>query len=119
MLPDLGAGNIAIYGLGAAGLIGVISMLLSKFAGKSAVEQAVAHSKHEEKQAALQNEIEGVTVKQKVLIDQIKVTEKAAEESKVRVDNIVKKASQEINAVLKEDNLVKIDQTIQDEWDDI
>lgn len=116
---DFGSANIPIYGLGTAAVIGLITMLVSKFMTKSSEKRKFEHAQHQEKQEKIQEEIKVINKKQEVLTQQIEATEKAAEKSKAKVDNIVKKATQEISEVLKEDDLVKIDKTIQEGWDDL
>jgi len=66
-----------------------------------------------------QEEIEKTTKKQQVIAKQIEIAEQASEESKQKVDKILKKAATEVNQILKEDNIAKIDQVIEEEWEDL
>lgn len=66
-----------------------------------------------------EEKIKKLTRKQEVIARQVKMAEGSSEESKKKVDQILKKAVKDVNRVLKEDNLEKIDQTINDEWEDL
>lgn len=66
-----------------------------------------------------EEKIKKLTKKQEVIARQVKMAEESSEKSKKKVDQILKKAVKDVNRVLKEDNLEKIDQTINEEWEDL
>ena len=63
--------------------------------------------------------IDNINKKEEVIIRQIKLSEKASDESKKKINEITKKAVIEINNVLKEDSISVIDSIIEEDWDDI
>lgn len=113
-----GPAKIGIVGLGSVGLVGAIMMLVQRFSGKGKkdIEQDI---RHKIKQEQTQQKIKEVSKEQKVLVKQVKMAEGAAQESQEKVKKIMQVASKKIAETLKEDNLLKIDQQIADDWDDI
>jgi galactokinase/mevalonate kinase-like predicted kinase len=74
---------------------------------------------HKTKQQVLKEDLEEVTKEQEVIAKQLKQAEQASEESKQKVKTIARKAAVEMNKVLKEDSIAKIDAQIDSDWDDL
>lgn len=113
-----GPAKIGIIGLGSVGLVGAIMMLVQRFTGKGKkdIEKEI---RHKIKQEQTQQKIKEVTKEQKILVKQVKMAEGAAAESQEKVKKIMQVASKKIAETLKEDNILKIDQQIDDDWGDL
>ena len=110
---DPGVIKVILGFLGCGGLAGIIYYATTQFRKKPGeLIKDLGQKRKQEK-------IIKITKKQEVIAKQIEVAEKASDESKKKVDKILKKAAVEVNQILKEDNLAKIDQTIEDEWEDL
>ena len=113
-----GPTKIAVFGLGTVGIVSLVMMLVQKFLKKSKAD-IERETKHVVKQEQTEEKIKTITKEQEVLAKQVEVAESAAEDSKKKVKEIMKKASQEITETLKQDSIVKIDQQIEDDWSDL
>jgi uncharacterized membrane protein YhiD involved in acid resistance len=111
--------EMILYGVGAAGIVGALSILLPKLLGKSNKSKILDQFKKDAKQEKLETEIKEITKEQKVIADQIKASEHASEETKTKIKQKLQKAAVEIQATLKEDNLAAIDDQIDEEWKDL
>jgi len=119
MFESLGAAKIGIFGLGSVALFGGLMLLLKRFMQKDSQEKNIEVAKHEGKQEQIQDQIVKITKEQEVLDKQIKMSETASEESKEKVKKIAQKAAVEMNSILKEDSIAKIDSVIDEEWENI
>ena len=111
-----GPAKIAVFGLGGAAIFGGAMLLFRRFTEKGGITRAALHKAFQSKK---QEEIKEVTKKQEVLNKQLEMAEQASEDSKKRINEIAKKAAVEINQVLKEDSIAKIDEEIDKDWDDL
>lgn len=119
MFESLGVAKIGIVGLGTVGVFGVIMLLLQKFVLKSGKQKDIEVAKHKGKQEQIQDQIGEITKEQEVLDKQIKMSEQASEESQEKVKIIAQKAAVQMNTILKEDSIAKIDSVIDDGWEDL
>jgi flagellar biosynthesis component FlhA len=110
-----GSAKIVTFGLGGVALFGGLWLLIQKLtSGKSSDKRSVVHKI---KQAVTQKKIEEVTKEQEVIVKQLKQAEQASEDSKEKIKKIVRKAAVEMNTILKEDSIAKIDDNIDDDWE--
>ena len=105
-----------LYGVGAVGLVGVLVIFLPKLLGRSKKSKLLDMFKKDQKQKELQAEVVEITKEQKVIADQLKVSEHASEETKEVIKKKLQKAAIEIQEVLKQDNLSAIDDQIDEDW---
>lgn len=108
-----------LYGVGAVGLVGALALFLPKLLGKSKKTKLLDQFKKDAKQEKLETEIKEITKEQKVIAEQIKASEHASEETKVKIKEKLQKAAVEIQATLKEDSLAAIDDQIDEDWKDL
>ena len=113
-----GPAKIGIFGLGTVGLVGAVMMLVQRFTGKGKKDYE-REIRHKIKQEQTQERIKEVSKEQKVLAKQVKMAEGAAAESQEKVKKIMQVASKKIAETLKEDNILKIDQQIEEDWSDL
>ena len=113
-----GPAKIAIIGLGSVGVLGGLMLLIQKFTGKSKAD-ILKQFKHKVKQDRIQEDIKIVTKEQEILAKQVKMAEGAAAESQEKVKKIMQVASKKIAETLKEDSILKIDQQIDEDWNDL
>ena len=118
MLGLEGPMQIGIIGLGSVGAVGLLMFLIQKFTGKNK-KDIEKETRHTVKQEQTQDKIKVITKEQQVLAKQVEVAESAAEESKLKVKDIIKKASKEITETLKQDSIVTIDKQIEEDWESI
>lgn len=118
MLGLEGPLQIAMVGLGSVGLFGGVMLLIQKLTKKSK-KDIEEETRHVVKQEQTQEKIKVITKEQEVLAKQVEVAESAADESRKKVKEIMKKASAEITETLKQDSIVKIDKQIEDDWNDL
>lgn len=111
-----GPGKIAIFGLGGVALFGGVMLFIQRFMGKKSEVREIAHAA---KQEVLTENIEKVTKEQEVIQKQLKQAEEASVESKEKIKKIARKAAVEMNKVLKEDSIAKIDDQIDSDWEDL
>lgn len=110
-----GSAKIVTFGLGGVALFGGLWLLIQKLtSGKSSDKTNVVHKI---KQAVTQKKIETVTKEQEIITKQLKQAEQASEESKEKIKTIVRKAAVEMNNVLKQDVISKIDDNIDADWE--
>ena len=110
--------QIALVGLGSVGLFGGVMLLIQKLTKKSK-KDIEKETRHTVKQENTQEKIKVITKEQQVLAKQVEVAESAAEESKAKVKEIMKKASKEITETLKQDKIVTIDKQIEEDWESL
>lgn len=111
-----GPGKIAIFGLGGVALFGGVMMFIQKFMGKRSEKREIAHNAVQEK---IQQDIKKVTKEQEVIQKQLVQAEEASVESKEKIKKIARKAAVEMNKVLKEDSIAKIDDQIDSDWESL
>lgn len=111
-----GSGKIAIYGLGGVALFSGIMMLIQKFMGKKSETRKIAHTT---KQEILKEDLEKISKEQEVIQKQLKQAEVASEESKEKIKVIARKAAVEMNKILKEDTIARIDDQIDSDWENL
>ena len=109
-------GNILTYGLGSVAIFGGISILFNKFIGSDSKKAFLEKFKKDEKQKELQENIEHIDKEQQVIASQVRITEKSAAETQVKVKNILRKAAVEIQETLKQDSISEIDKQIDEDW---
>ena len=108
-----------LMGVGFVGIVGALAVFLPKLFGKSKKAKLLDQFKKDAKQEKLQTEIIETTKEQKVIAEQIKASEHASEETKVKIKEKLQKAAVEIQATLKEDNIAAIDDQIDEDWKDL
>ena len=111
--------SIALLGLGGAGLIGAIFLLLTKFFGRSSKDKLTDIIKSNFLKTKEQENIESVTKEQEIIIKQIKVAEVSSEETREKVKTIVREASKDIQIILNNSTIADIDKQIKEDWEDI
>ena len=105
-----------LYGVGAVGLVGVLALFLPRLMGRSKKSKILDMFKKDQKQKELQEEVVNITKEQKVIAQQLKVSEHASEETKEVIKKKLQKAAIEIQETLKQDNLSAIDDQIDEDW---
>jgi hypothetical protein len=108
-----------LFGVGGVALVGVLAIFLPKLMGKSKKTKLLDQFKKDAKQEKLQTEVKEITKEQKIIVAQIEAAEHASEATKVKIKEKLQKAAVEIQATLKEDNLVAIDDQIDEDWKDL
>lgn len=108
--------NIVTYGLGGVAVFGLVSIILQKLASGGGIKDALKKFKRAEKQKELSEDIKSLSDEQQVVVKQLKASEAASEESKQRIQAVVKKTAVEVQKILKEDRIKDIDDTIQEDW---
>lgn len=104
---------MSIIGIG--GLSFIAYYLTSKGTEGINIREAV----HGLTQKLGQEKVNKIEEKQTVVKVEIENKEKLATESKEKIKEIQKKASEEIAEVLKQDNIAKIQDQIDEDWDEI
>ena len=118
MLGLEGPMQIGVIGLGTVGVVGLLMLLMQKVTKKSK-KDIEKETRHTVKQEQTQEKIKIITKEQQVLSEQVEVAEQAADESKAKIKEIIKKASKEITETLKQDKIVTIDKQIEEDWEDL
>jgi hypothetical protein len=109
----MAASNI-LWAIGAGGAIAVIGFFITS--GKSSSMLKTITDLFSKKQ---QEKIDAIEDHQKTVEVNIKEKEKLAVESRKKIVDIQKKATKEIEDIVKEDNLGKLHQEIDEEWDNL
>jgi len=109
----MAASNI-LLAIGAGGVIAVIGFFISSGKGSDILKGIT--NLFSKKQ---QEKIDAIEDHQKTVEVNIKEKEKLAVESKKKIVEIQKKATKEIEDIVKEDNLARLDQEINEEWEDL
>jgi galactokinase/mevalonate kinase-like predicted kinase len=109
-----GSGKIAFYGLGGVALFSGVMLLVQKFMNKKSEEKEISHEAVEQN---IEEKIKEISKEQEVIQKQLKQAETASTESKEKIKKIAQKAAVDINKVLKEDSIAKIDEQIDSDWD--
>jgi hypothetical protein len=109
----MAASNI-LWAIGAGGLIAFIGLFITS--GKSSnmlktITDIFRKGKEEK--------IDAIEDHQKTVEVNIKEKEKLAVESRKKIIEIQKSATKEIEDIVKEDNLARLDQEINEEWEDL
>lgn len=102
--------------LAGCGVLAGIAFWWSSKRGGDSKEGGILHGL---KQALGQKEVEIIEEKQKVVAVNIEDKEKLGRESVKKIKDIQKKATEEINTILVEDNLARIGDEIDDDWEDL
>lgn len=109
----MAASNI-LWAISAGGVIAVIGFFVSSGKGSDILKGLtnIFQKKQQEK-------IDAIDEHQKTVEVNIKEKEKLAVESRQKIVEIQKKATREIEDIVKEDNLGKLDQEINEEWENL
>lgn len=108
-----GVPKVVLGFVGLGGLSVLIYYLLSLL--KKSPSEIIKQLK-EEKEALLKEKIENIKKKEPVIIDKIKESEKASEETRTKVSNTVHNVIKDVNKILQEDKISDIDKVIKDDW---
>lgn len=111
--------TILMYGVGGTAVVGIITFLLSKFAGRSKDTKLLDVFKKDKKQEELQTKIKETTKEQEVIAKQIALAETSSNETKKKIKETLKKATIEIQETLKKDKISEIDAQIDSDWEDL
>ena len=111
--------NAALIILGSIAGCGLLAALSMWITGTGDKKSNILKALHEAVQDKGKEKVEEITKKEKVVEVNIREKEKLATESRNKIKNIQKKAVEEIEEVLKEDNLKKIQDEIDEDWDDL
>ena len=115
----MGPSSILTYGLGGVAVFGILAIVLQKLASGSSIKDAIEKFKKKEKQEALASAVEDLSKEQQVIVKQLKASEAVSEESKKKIEAIVKKTAVEVQALLKVDTIQQLDDEIQKDWEDL
>ena len=111
--------SIVILGLGGAGFISAVVLLLTKYFGRSNKEKILDIFKSKVTKKKEQENITRITREQEIITKQIEIAESSCEETRKKVKEIVLKTAEEIQKVLKENQIAEIDKEIKEDWKDI
>ena len=109
----MAASNI-LWAIGAGGLIAFIGLFITS--GKSSEILKGLSNVFQKKQ---REKIDAIEDHQKTVEVNIREKEKLAVESRKKIVEIQKKATKDIEDIMKEDNLARLDQEIDEEWADL
>jgi len=109
----MAATNI-LLAIGAGGVIAVIGFFITSGKGSDILKGLT--NLFQKKQ---QEKIDAIEEHQKTIEVNIKEKEKLAVESRKKIVEIQKRATKEIEDIVKEDNLARLDQEINEEWEDL
>jgi len=98
------------------GALAGIAYWWSSSRGSDSKDSGILHGL---KQALGKKEVEIIEEKQKVVAVNIEDKEKLGRESVKKIKEIQKKATKEINSILVEDNLARIGDEIDDDWEEL
>lgn len=115
----MGPTTILMYGLGGTALVGIITMLLTKFTGRSKKKKLLDMFKKDKQQEDLQKEIKEVTKEQEVIKKQLQLADTASKETKQKIKKTLQKAAVEIQDTLKKEKISEIDAQIDSDWEDL
>jgi len=107
--------TIALGFAGCGGLAALAWFVTSKMGSKGNIMEAV----HSVTQKIGQEKISDLQEKQNKVKMEINIKEDVAEEVKVKIDKIKNDAAEEINQVLKENNISRIHTIVDSEWEDL
>jgi len=111
--------SIAVLGLGGAGLISLLILMLTKFFGRSNKEKILDIFKGKIIKKTELGKIEVATKEQEIILKQIKASEVSSEKTKEKVNIILKNASKDIQVILRNEELSDIEKQMNDDWDHI
>jgi hypothetical protein len=111
--------NAVVAIIGAIAGCGILAALAMWLTGRGDKKSNILKALHEATQDKGKKELEVIEKKQRVVEVDIKAREELAEESRSKIKDIQKKAATEINEVLLEDSLLKIQDEIDRDWDDL
>ena len=107
--------TVALGFAGCGGLAAIAWFLTSRSGSKSGIMAAV----HKVTQKINQEKIGELQEKQNKVKMEIEIKEEVAEEVKVKIDKIKNDAAEEINQVLKENNISRIHTIVDSEWENL
>ena len=107
--------TIALGFLGCGGLAAIVYFITSRSGGKSKIMEAV----HKITQKIGQEKIDEIEEKQNKIKTEIEIKENVAEDVKTKIEKIQENAANEINEVLKENNISRIHTIVDSEWEDL
>lgn len=102
--------------LAGCGLLAGIAFWWSSSRGDSSKESGIVHGL---KQALGKEKVAKIEEKQKVVAVNIEEKEKLSRESVKKIKEIQKNATKEINSILVEDNLARIGDEIDEDWEEL
>jgi hypothetical protein len=108
----MAASNI-LWAIGAGGIIAIFGFFITSGKGSDILKGLT--NLFQKKQ---QEKIDAIEEHQKTVEVNIKEKEKLAVESRKRIVDIQKKATKEIEDIINEENLGKLHQEIEEEWDE-
>ena len=111
--------SMATLGLGGAGVIGVLTWILSKVFTKSKSTKLLDIFKSKDTVKKEQEKINKITKEQEIIVKQIEIAEMSSDATREKVKETIKKACDEIQVILKEDKIAAIDKQIEDDCEDI
>ena len=111
---DIMAATNILLAIGAGGVIAVIGFFITSGKGSDILKGLT--NLFQKKQ---QEKIDAIEEHQKTIEVNIKEKEKLAVESRKKIVEIQKRATKEIEDIVKEDNLARLDQEINEEWEDL
>jgi hypothetical protein len=111
----MGLKGILIGILGMWGVAGLAWWWASRSGAKSSIRQGI----HDAVQTLLKKDVEAIQEKQARIHEEIRRQEGLSEEAQQKIDEIQKRAQDEIRAILKQENLADIHEGIEEAWDDI
>lgn len=106
-------------GLGSVGVFGLIYFIVNKFFSGSGSKKEFIESMMNKKIKEKREEIKNISKKEEIIVKQIRESEKQSEEVKKKIDEKFKQTAKEVEQILKENDLSKIDEQIDKEWDDL
>jgi galactokinase/mevalonate kinase-like predicted kinase len=115
----MGPTTILMYGLGGTALVGIITMLLTKFSGRSKEKKLLDVFKKDKQQEILTTKIKEVSKEQEIIDKQLKASETSSKETKEKIKKTLQKAAVEIQNTLKQDKISEIDAQIDSDWEDL
>lgn len=108
--------KLVVYSVLGCGGLAALAVLWTRWSGGKGKIRDILHSITQkasmEKIDALEKEQSGIEIK-------IRAKEKVAEDSKKRIEEIQKKAANDIEEILKENKVSKIHKRIDTEWEDL
>jgi len=111
--------NAAVVIIGSIAGLSLLAALVMWITGRGSKKSDILKAIHEATQDKGKKKVEEITKKEKVVEVNIREKEKLATESRNKIKDIQKKAAAEIEEVLKEDNLKKIQDEIDEDWDEL
>ncbi len=104
--------TILLYGLGSVAVVGILMLLIGKFAGR----RKSLFSIFKKKQKVHTEEIKEIHASQAQVWVRIKNADKVSVETKREIQEKVVKANKEVDEILKEESMANLSNTLNEEW---